>query len=198
MISVGITGGIGSGKTTVARVWESLGARVVFADDLAKEMMQTDTQLIRKLKNTFGDHAYLADGSLNKPHLIKEAFEKNRVEELNAIVHPAIRRQTKKLIDKAAQEGVELFAYEAAILLNEGRPDYLDVVVLVTSDKKKRLDRVTKRDETGEDEVLARMAKQPDFSSLAHLVDHKIENNGSLEELKTESARLYNQLIGNT
>lgn len=197
MKSVGITGGIGSGKTTVVKIWESLGARVVYADDLAKELMRTDPELKLKLSDTFGNKTYAADGSLNKPHLIKEAFHKNRVDELNAIVHPAIRAEAGKLIKQAEDDGVDLFAYEAAILLNEGRPDYLDVVVLVTSDREFRLKRVTERDSVDESDVAARMAKQPDFSSLSHLVDYTIENNGTLEELHTASVRLYKNLIGN-
>lgn len=197
MISVGITGGIGSGKTTVARIWESLGATVVYADDLAKQLMQTDPDLKRKLSETFGEETYQSDGSLNKPHLIKEAFHKNRVEELNSIVHPAIRIQANNLIKKAERKGTELFAYEAAILLNEGRPDYMDVVVLVTSDRETRLARVSERDSVDSTDVAARMAKQPDFSTLTHLVDYTIENKGTLAELKEKAERLYFTLIGN-
>ena len=197
MISVGITGGIGSGKTTVAKIWESLGATVVYADDLAKQLMQTDPDLKRKLSETFGEETYNSDGSLNKPHLIKEAFHKNRVDELNSIVHPAIRIQAKDLIKKAEREGTELFAYEAAILLNEGRPDYLDVVVLVTSDRETRLARVSERDSVDSSDVAARMAKQPDFSTLTHLVDYTIENNSTLDDLKKRAERLYHSLIGN-
>jgi dephospho-CoA kinase len=197
MISVGLTGGIGSGKSTVAKIWESLGARVIYADDLAKELMRTDTELKTELSSTFGEETFTADGSLNKPHLIKEAFHKNRVDELNAIVHPAIRLEARKLIKQAKTDGIQLFAYEAAILLNEGRPDYLDIVVLVTSDMRKRLTRVTERDSADESDVAARMAKQPDFSSLTHLVDYTIENNGTLDQLRERSVRLFNDLIGN-
>lgn len=197
MISVGITGGIGSGKTTVAKIWESLGARVVYADDLAKELMQTDPQLKEKLSDKFGEEAFNPDGSLNKPHLIKEAFQQNRVDELNAIVHPAIRKETKNLIKQAEKSGEQIFAYEAAILLNNGRPDYLDVVVLVTSDREKRLERVSTRDLVDESDVAARMTKQPDFGSLLHLVDYTLKNNGTQEELRDKSIQLYNKLIGN-
>lgn len=197
MISVGITGGIGSGKTTVARIWETLGARVVYADDLAKELMRTDSELKKKLTATFGKDTYTTDGSLNKPHLIKEAFHKNRVDELNAIVHPAIRQEAHKLIKQATKDDVKLFAYEAAILLNEGRPNYLDKIVLVTSDRKTRLKRVSERDSVNASDVAARMTKQPDFSSLTHLVDFTIENNGSLDELRQAAIQLYNTLIGN-
>lgn len=197
MISVGITGGIGSGKSTVARIWESLGAEVVFADDLAKELMRTDPVLRQKLTDTFGDQTYNADGSLNKPHLIEEAFQKNRVDELNSIVHPAIRIEIQNLITQAEEAGAKLFAYEAAILLNKGRPEYLDVVVLVTSDRNARLARVSERDSVDEGEVAARMAKQPDFATLTHLADYIINNNGTLDDLREESVSLYQELIGN-
>lgn len=197
MISVGITGGIGSGKTTVAKIWESLGAKVVYADDLAKELMQTDPELKEKLSDTFGEETYNPDGSLNKPHLIKQAFHQNRVDELNAIVHPAIRKETQKLIEQAEKDGEQIFAYEAAILLNDGRPEYLDVVVLVTSDRKKRLERVAARDSVDASDVAARMAKQPDFNSLNHMVDYTIKNDGTLDDLREKSVQLYHQLIGN-
>ena len=197
MISVGITGGIGSGKSTVARIWESLGAEVVFADDLAKELMRTDPVLRQKLKDTFGKKTYNPDGSLNKPHLIKEAFQKNRVKELNSIVHPAMRIEIQNLITQADKTGAELFAYEAAILLNNGRPDYLDLVVLVTSDRNSRLARVSERDSVNEEEVAARMGKQPDFATLTHLADYIINNNGTLDELREKSVNLYQELIGN-
>lgn len=197
MISVGITGGIGSGKSTVAKIWETLGARVVYADDLAKELMRTDSELKKKLTKTFGEDTFNSDGSLNKPYLIKEAFHKNRVDELNAIVHPAIREEAHKLIKQATKDDIKLFAYEAAILLNEGRPNYLDKIVLVTSDRKTRLKRVSERDSVNASDVAARMAKQPDFSSLTHLVDYTIENNGTLDELRQAATQLYNTLIGN-
>lgn len=198
MISVGITGGIGSGKSTVAEIWESLGAKVVFADDLAKELMRTDPSLRHKLTETFGKETYHPDGSLNKPHLIEEAFHNDRVEDLNSIVHPAIRREAQKLINQAERNGTEMFVYEAAILLNEGRPDYLDFVVLVTSDQVNRLARVSERDSVDESDVAARMAKQPDFESLTHLVDYSIENNGTLEDLREKANSLYRTLVGNT
>lgn len=197
MISVGLTGGIGSGKSTVAQIWDTLGAKIVYADDLAKELMQTDPNLKCKLTDTFGKETYNSNGSLNKPHLIAEAFHKNRVEELNSIVHPAIRAESQKLIKQAEKGGTELFVYEAAILLNEGRPEYVDLVVLVTSDRENRLARVSERDSVDVSDVAARMAKQPDFKSLAHFVDYTIENNGTLEELREKAVGLYNSLIGN-
>lgn len=197
MIAVGITGGIGSGKTAFTNVWESLGARVVYADDLAKEMMQAEPALIKSLKKTFGEETYNDDGTLNKPHLIEQAFNKDRVDELNAIVHPAIQRKTKALIEKAKEDTAEVFAYEAAILLNYGRPEYLDYIVLVTSDREIRINRVADRDSINKDDVIARLEKQPDFNSLHHLADFIITNNGTLQELEGKAKSLYRKLVGN-
>ncbi|CAN5251247.1 dephospho-CoA kinase [soil metagenome] len=197
MITVGITGGIGSGKTTVANIWKKMGARVIYADDLAKEIMGTDHSVKQQLIKTFGNESYTRDGDLNKPHLIKEAFQKNRVDELNAIVHPVIRRKIESLIGSAKNNDVKLFVYEAAILLNEGRPDYLDVVVIVTGQKSTRLKRVAKRDRVSNEAVIERMAKQPDFDTLTHLADYTIENNGTLKELEQKAIELYRVLIGN-
>lgn len=197
MKTVGLTGGIGSGKTTVAGIWKHLGAQVLFADDLAKDLMQTDPDLKEQLIAVFGPDTFAPDGSLNKKYLISEAFQKNRVEELNAVVHPAIRKKTEELIRKAEREGTQLFVYEAAILLNEGRPDYVDHVVLVISDRKKRVKRVLKRDNVKEEDVVDRMSKQPDFEHLTHLADDIIENNGTLHELEKAASDLYQKLIGN-
>lgn len=195
MISVGVTGGIGSGKTTICREFEKLGALVIYADDLAKQMMAEDASLREKLIDVFGSETYNRDGSLNKPHLIEEAFNKNRVEELNAIVHPALRRKTEELIRKYEKEEAGLFVIEAAVLLNKGRPDHLDKIILVLSNREEQVERVKKRDGTADVEIIARMEKQPDFESLTGLADIVIRNDGSLEELKVKAAELYHKVL---
>ena len=194
MKSVGVVGGIGSGKTTVCKVWEKLGATVIYADDLAKELMQTDPELQKELTTIFGSETYNSDGSLNKPHLINEAFNNNRVDELNNAVHPILRKKLKNLAVSSEQAGVELFVVEAAILLNDGRPDFPEIIVLVTADRDRRVERVAKRDQASGDEILARMDKQPNFNELTHLADFTIENDGSLAELEESASNLFEEL----
>lgn len=200
MIAIGITGGIGSGKSTVARIWGELGARVVYADDLAKQLMRTDPELKLMLRKVFGENTYTKSGDLNKPHLIQEAFHKERVEELNNVVHPAVKKKIQAMILNAKQEMSKngVFAYEAAILLNKGRPEYVDKVLIVLSDDQLRKERVARRDSVDVSEVKARMTKQPDFKELTHLADFIIENNGTLEELEEKARSLYSELIGNS
>lgn len=191
MIKVGVTGGIGSGKTTVCKEWEKLGARVLYADPLAKELMVSDNKVRNQLIRTFGEEAYLADGQLNKPYLTEEAFKKDRVEELNAIVHPRVYEVTKQRMQQAEKEGQDVFVYEAALLLQHGRPNHIDLVVLVLADQQKRVQRVAKRDQSDKEAVLGRIEKQQDFEQLKPLSDYIIDNNGSLDDLKNKARELY-------
>jgi len=191
MIKVGITGGIGSGKTTVCMEWEKLGARVLYADPLAKELMVSDDKVRSQLIQAFGDQTYRPGGKLNKSYLTKEAFKKGRVQELNAIVHPRVYEVTKERMRQAEKEGCEVFVYEAALLLQHGRPDHIDLVMLVLADQQKRVQRVVERDQSDEEAVWSRIEKQQDFEQLKTLSDYVIENNGSLGELINQARELF-------
>lgn len=195
MITVGITGGIGSGKTTVCKEWEKLGAKVIYADDLAKDLMVNDSNLKDSLIEAFGEKTYLEDGSLNRPYLIQHAFEEGRVEELNRLVHPVVAKKFKEISQEAEEAGEEMVVEEAALLLNNGRPSGLDVVVIVRSDRDARMERVVHRDSVSIEKVMERDQKQPDFEDLLHLADYTIENYGTLEELRIKSNRLYHTIL---
>lgn len=198
MITVGVTGGIGSGKTTVCKEWEKLGAKVVYADDLAKQLMVTDPQLRKKLIEVFGKDTYRPDGSLNRQHLIRHAFEEGRVEDLNQLVHPAVARKFKEISRLAKEAGEKMVVEEAALLLNKGRPSHLDAIVLVQGDRQNRVNRVVRRDQITTEKVLDRDKNQPDFDKLKHLVDYIVENNGTLDELKEKAKQLFMKLIEKT
>ncbi|MAL16541.1 MAG: dephospho-CoA kinase [Balneola sp.] len=195
MIKVGITGGIGSGKTTFCKEWEKLGAYVLYADDFAKQLMQEDPKLQQKITKVFGDESYDSEGNLNRPYLAKEAFEKGRVEELNELVHPVLWERAEELANKKEQEGVEVFAKEAAILLQNGRPKDLDFVIIVMADQEQRIERTVERDQSGREQVVGRVEKQPDFQSLTHLADFIVLNNGTLEELKSKAHEIFDKLV---
>ncbi|MEX0770363.1 MAG: dephospho-CoA kinase [Balneolaceae bacterium] len=198
MVKVGITGGIGSGKTTVCKVWEKRGAFVVYSDDLAKRLMVRDRELIHQICREFGEKAYHPDGSLNRKYLADVAFRQNKVEALNRLVHPVVRKKVLQLMQKAEREEIPMFVQEAALLLNDGRPDYFDYVVLVTSGKENRILRVSKRDRVTKEEVLERISKQQDFENLAALCDVIIQNDASLEELEENASRLFDQLLASS
>jgi len=195
MIKVGVTGGLGSGKTTVCRVWESLGARVIYADDLAKDLMTNDAELRDAITSAFGDSAYDEKGKLNRGHLAREAFNKGRVKELNELVHPRVKDEVKRLAAAAEQNGYPMFVEEAALLLNEGRPEHLDVIVLVEASEKQRINRVKVRDNADLEQIQARIQRQNDPKQLRIYADYIIVNDGSIDELTERSRTLYHKLL---
>ncbi|WP_421774732.1 dephospho-CoA kinase [Gracilimonas sp.] len=194
MIKAGITGGIGSGKTTFCKEWEKLGAVVLYADDFAKQLMQEDEELQKKIKQVFGEESYDADGNLNRSFLAREAFQKGRVKELNNLVHPVLWKRADELAQIKEQDGVKVFAKEAAILLSNGRPEDLDYVIIVTADEQERIERTSERDDATGQEIRDRMAQQPDFESLAHLADYVVVNNGSKDELREKAAQILKEI----
>ena len=195
MVTVGVTGGIGSGKTTVCRIWQSLGAFTLNADDLAKRIMVENADVKREIQETFGEESYRPDGSLNRGYLAEKAFGEGRVEELNAIVHPRIPGRTREIMERARSEGYPVFVYEAALLLENLQPGQLDYVVLVLANRNKRLERVVQRDDANREAILERMEKQQEFEELTHLADFTIRNDGSRAELEEKAKALYQTFL---
>jgi dephospho-CoA kinase len=195
MVTVGITGGIGSGKSTVCSMWADMGAYVLNADELAKQLMVSDPEVKSELITTFGNQAFHDDGSLNRDYLSAEAFEKGRVAELNAIVHPRMPKAVEQQIQQAEAAGHKVVVYEAALLLENLEPGDLDYIVLVLAEEKHRLERVQKRDDSTKDEILQRINKQRDFEKATSRVDYVIRNNGTLEELEKKAEIIYQNFV---
>ncbi len=195
MITVGITGGIGSGKSTVCKIWKGMGAYVLNADDLAKDVMASDAEVKQQLVDHFGSESFLDDGKLNTKHLANEAFEKGRVEELNAIVHPKLPAAASIKVEEAEAQGYDIFVYEAALLLENLEPGSLDYIVLVLADEDHRIERVKQRDNSSEAEIRERIQNQRNFEKATDRVDYVIRNNGTLEELEKKAEIIYHSLL---
>jgi dephospho-CoA kinase len=195
MIKAGLTGGIGSGKTTVARHWEVLGACVIYADSLAKELMVTDMKLREQIVSVFGRESYNTDGSLNRGYLSEQAFTTGRVEELNRLVHPVVYKKTDELMRKAEADGYPVFVKEAALLLKNGRPENLDCIVVVTAPEGERIRRVAKRDQVSEEEVRNRIRNQQSEEYMLGLSDYIIDNSKDAAHLKEEAVRIYSLML---
>jgi dephospho-CoA kinase len=175
MLKVGITGGIGSGKTTVSKVFEILGVKVFYADDQAKRIMVEDPILIDAIKREFGSQSYFADGSLDRKYIANIVFnDAARLAKLNAIVHPATFRAFD---DWVAQAGdVPYILKEAALLFEAASYKLCDKAIMVYAPLDERIRRVTQRDHISREEVLSRNAKQMPDEEKIKLADYTIIN----------------------
>ena len=195
MTTLGITGGIGSGKSAACRIFEELGARVVYADAEAKRLMQEDPELRAELIEAFGPESYDASGALDRAHLAARVFgDAAQVARLNALVHPRVRERMLALIDEARADGVGLLVYEAALIFETGADRVLDHVAVVDAPLETRIARVMARDGIPREAVLARMQHQLPAADLRRRADFVIENDGDLAHLRTEVEALYHRL----
>jgi len=177
MIKVGITGGIGAGKSLVCRIFKMLSIAVYDADYFAKYLMQNDTKLIEAIKSTFGEEIY-SGTILNRQALAAIVFtDKERLNELNSLVHPAVFQHAANWFAK--QSGAPYAIKEAALLFETGSYQALDINILVTAPKSTRISRVTKRDQTDTESVKSRMAKQWKDDQKKALADYCIINDDS-------------------
>lgn len=177
MLKVGITGGIGSGKTTICRIFETLGIPVFYADAVAKEIMVNDAILIKGVKDAFGEESYLTGGILNNKHIAGIVFNNaDELAKLNALVHPAVFRAFDNWVTKLPKD-VPYILKEAALLFESGSYKMCDKNILVTAPLTLKLARVTKRDGVTEDQVKARMDKQFTDEKKIKMADYLINNN---------------------
>lgn len=174
MLKIGITGGIGSGKTTVCGVFEALSIPVFNADEVAKMLMVTDHDLISEIKSEFGEKAYFDNGELNRKFLSDIVFNNNQaLQALNSLVHPAAIRAFN---DWAVKQNSRYCLHEAAILFESGAYKSCDLSILVYAPEDLRIQRVLKRDGISEQEVKARIDKQMPEKEKRKLADFVIIN----------------------
>ena len=171
---VGLTGGIGSGKTTIAKIFSHLGYPVYNSDTEAKNLINTNAELISEIKHYFGDDLYNNKG-LNREKMASIVFNNpDKLKQLNSIVHPAVQNDFELWCNKQKSD---LVIKEAAILFESGAYKSCDLVVAVIADINTRLKRVIKRDNTTQKAVINRMKNQFDTNKLIELSDYCINNN---------------------
>jgi len=178
MLKIGITGNIGSGKTTVSKIFEVLSIPVFYADDEAKKVMVNDTILIDELKRTFGDGSYFEDGSLNRKHIAGIVFNNDaELKKLNAIVHPAVFRAFDSWV--LQYPNAPYILKEAALLFESTSFKMCDKSIMVTAPLEMRIQRVIQRDGLTKDEILSREAKQFTEEKKLQLADYAIKNDNT-------------------
>ena len=183
---IGLTGGIGSGKTTIANYFNEMGVPVYIADDGAKNVMKSD-DIIDEIKTSFGE-ALFQNNILNRAKLAEIVFnDKDKLAELNAIVHPAVKKDFEVWL--LQHKSYQYVIYEAAILFESGRYKECDLIITVTAPEEVRIERVLKRDNTTREHVLSRMKMQWNDENRISRSNFVI-NNDNLKNAKEEVVKI--------
>lgn len=188
---VGLTGGIGSGKSEVARILESLGAYIVDTDKLAREAVAPGSDGLRQIARVWP--SVVQRDCLDRAALAQIVFrDPSARERLNAIVHPHVRRLADEC-DKYAKPG-QLIVHVVPLLFETGYADRVDASILVVAPDAERLRRVVQRDNLSEEQVRSRMSSQIDPGAARSLATHVIENDGDLAHLRERTRSVYEAL----
>lgn len=191
---IGLTGGIGSGKSTVASMFARKGAILVDADQIARRIVEPGSPVLTRLAEEFGSDIVLADGSLNRSLLAERAFATERgTRHLNDITHPAIRELAEADIGNGERSG-KVVVYEMPLLVETGQVSMVDVVVVVDVSEDIQVERAVARGLSVED-VHARMARQASRERRRESADHVILNDGSVAATQTQVDALWDELM---
>ena len=188
---VGLTGGIGSGKSTVLNEFKNLGIKTYSADKVAKKLINSDKVLVKSIKNLFGDNIYI-NNIIDSEKLSKIVFKNpNKLESLNSIIHPAVAKDFESFIK--ANNG-DYIVKEVAIIFETNTEDNYDKIILIRAPLEKRIKRVILRDNTTREDVIRRVNNQINDSTIIDKCDYIIDNN-NLKNLKEKVLKIHKDLI---
>ena len=187
MLLIGLTGGIGSGKSTVAAMLRDQGIRVVDADQIAREVVEPGQPALAELVEVFGQDILNDDGTLNRQELANRAFAtEEATNALNAITQPRIEQETQRQFDLAAAEKENFLVYDMPLLVERGLHEEMDMVIVVHTDIEERVRRLVEHRGLDEDDVRRRMSHQVDDVTRLASADVLIDNNGSVDHLRKQ------------
>ena len=183
MITIGLTGGIGSGKSTVSSRLSEHGAFIVDADLVAREIVEPGQPALAELADAF-DGVLNPDGTLNRAELARQAFATpEATEKLNAITHPLIRARTEELFRQGRESGAQVLVYDMPLLIENGEADKVDHVLVVDAPDELRIERLVQHRGLDEDDARRRIAAQIDRETRLAAADTVLDNSGSVDSL---------------
>ncbi|PRX06852.1 UNVERIFIED_ORG: dephospho-CoA kinase [Actinomadura viridilutea] len=194
MLKVGLTGGIGSGKSEVSARLRAHGAMIIDADRIAREVVEPGTPGLAAVAAEFGEEILRPDGSLDREKLASIVFsDADRRAALNAIVHPLVGERVAELMEAAPEDAVVV--YDVPLLVENDLAGMYDVVVVVDAPVETQIRRLVERRGMTEEEARARIAAQATREQRRALAHHVIDNSGSLDELHAQVDALWDELV---
>jgi dephospho-CoA kinase len=197
MLKVGLTGGIASGKSTVSKIFASFGAKVLDADEVAREVLLPGQPAWTRLRQVFGEEFFHPDGTVKRKQLRKLVFaDPEKRSQLNAIVHPEVMREINRrseVLSSSAQNGVLLV--DVPLLLEVGVANRFDKVVVVYVSESVQINRLQQRDGISEEEAKQALKVQMALSKKVEQADYLIDNSGTLEETLAQVEKVWDELL---
>ncbi len=198
---IGLTGGIGSGKSTVAKIFSELGANVIDADEIAREIVEPGKFIWKRIVSEFGKEMLNDDQTLNRGLLAKVVFEdQDKRAKLNSIMHPRIQEEIISRIDKYRSDNeARTVIVEAALLVErKGLLKLFDKLIVVSVDEKSRISRIKKRDNLSSEEILSRIRSQISDDQKAKLADFVVDNTESIERTELQVKKIWETIQTST
>jgi dephospho-CoA kinase len=196
MLLIGITGGIASGKTEVAKVFRRKGAVVLSGDQIGRKVVESNRSVLRKLVKAFGEQIMRDDGTLNRQGLGEVAFSSARGrDKLNKIVHPPLLKELRRRIRDFKRKGKRVVVVDAALICEWGLEQELDLLVFVQSNRENKIRRLQRFKGYSRKEALDRIRSQLPDSAKKSRADFVIRNNGSLAELRKGANRAWEEIM---
>ena len=197
MLKVGLTGGLGSGKSTASKFFNSLGAFILDADNAAKKLIESSKKVKNELIKEFGTDIMDANSNVDKKKLARIAFQdEDHQQRLNYVVHPHIHNAIDKSFNEILdQNNHQLFIVDAALIYESGYDAHLDYVIVVTAQLKHRMERALNRNTLTRDEILKRIEFQWPEEDKTSLADFVIHNDGTEAELNDQIVELFKKLV---
>jgi dephospho-CoA kinase len=199
-VLVGVTGGIGSGKSTVCSILEALGCELFEADRIAKELQLHDTEIISGIKLLFGKDVYCSDAQggllLDRKRIANAVFsDPAMLNKLNRLIHPKVQEAFRQAVEAAVEKGCRVMVKEAAILFESGKDKDLDRIIVVAAGNEVRIRRAVSKGIGSREEVIRRMQAQWPQEKLIERADYVIFNDGSAEELRSQVEQVYRSIL---
>lgn len=194
MLNLGLTGGIGSGKSAVSAVLHEIGATIVDADKVAREVVEPGTEGLRLIRATFGDAVLTAEGALDRPALAKIVFNDDDARlQLNAIVHPLVRARSEQIVRSAGEKAI--IVHDIPLLAEGTTAPSFHLVLIVVAPEAVRLERLTTSRGMDRDDALARIEAQATDEQRLAIADIVLDNGGSPQELRSQIERQWRERL---
>lgn len=194
MLTVGLTGGIGSGKSEVARLFRQLGVPVIDADTIAHQLVQPGTDALAEIVSAFGEAVLTAGGDLDRTRLGDIVFNSpDKKKQLESIIHPRVREQIRVFKDRHKDEAYILVVIP--LLLESDQRDLVDRILVINAAESVRIERVHARDGRSEQQIRAIMQSQADDAARQAAADDMLDNVGALEDLQPLVAELHQRYV---